>query len=151
MLLKEGFIDAVSDKIGATAALILAALFGGASLYVPDKPSIDHPIGRAIGLDAMEILCAVWGGQTIELPRLDGFDRMRRISAVSTLLSLGISPHHIAKCLGITYQQVKNYRTQAEELLLLPTVLHKRADAVQQIPLLLRFRSAPGGLIERGE
>lgn len=139
----EGIFDALSDKIGATSALRLIALFGGASLYVPDAASTEHPIGRAIGREPMEILCAVWGGQTIDLPQLDEFDRLRRVRKVARLLSACHSPSDIAKLLGISYRQVTNYRAQAEELLVLPLVFRSRGATLgkseQQGPLNLTF------------
>lgn len=115
--------DEIGTAIGTLATMRLLALFGGTRLYVPETMPDDHPIARAIGLPAAARLSAIFAREQLELPDSDEFHRLTRTRRVASLLRAGICPRDIAGLVGVSVKQVGRYRTEAEELGLLPLVL----------------------------
>ncbi len=81
--------------IGEEAFVRLAEAFGGTRLSVPRKLGRDHPIAKAIGLDAARRLVERYAPDVIRVP-LAREQRARHYRA------LGLSHAKIAKALGIT-------------------------------------------------
>lgn len=96
-------LDELFRAVDARTALRICARWGGQTLYVPDKAKPDHPIARAIGHDAMERICSVFGSQTVDLPMLTNlFERERQARNVQLLVNKGLSAKAIAKILEMS-------------------------------------------------
>lgn len=120
-------LDQIGAVIGTSAALRLIAIFGGTNLYIPEAVTEDHPIARAIGLDAARKLSAVFAREQYDLPDGEDFHRLQRIRRVAGLLRAGVSPRDIAVLVGVSARQVSNYRVEAEAMGMLPMVFGKSA------------------------
>lgn len=120
---KNGIIEDLGACIGAEATFRLVAIFGGRSIYVSAEGNENTVLCRTIGAPAYAALLRDFAGDTIAIPNGDeAFDRYRRIRSISLLIAKGFPPAEIAKILGIKSRQVTNYRAQAEQLGLLPTI-----------------------------
>lgn len=115
-------VDHIGHTIGTTATMRLIAIFGGARLYVPETMPADHPIARAIGHPAALKLAQVFGKERLDIPPGNDFLRLTRIRRVAALLRAGAGRRDIATGIGCTEKQVMNYRTEAEEIGMLPMV-----------------------------
>ncbi len=60
----------IAEVIGPAAAVRLADAVGGTEdNYVPRTPSLEHTWVQIIGMDKLEALARVFGGQRIDIPR----------------------------------------------------------------------------------
>lgn len=118
--------------IGFCNTLMLCSTRGGKKFYVPKQVSKEHLLNKLIGASAFARLVDEFGGESIDLPSLADFDRFRRIRRCAELFLSGKNMHEIASETGVSYQQAKNDRQRAEQLGLIPLVLHSR-PAVESI------------------
>lgn len=120
---KNGIIEDLGACIGAEATFRLVAIFGGRSIYVPAESHDNTTLARTLGAPAYAALQRNFGGESLAIPNGDeAFDRYRRIRSISLMIGKGLKPAEIARILGIKERQVTNYRAQAEQLGLLPTI-----------------------------
>lgn len=110
--------------IGFCNTLMLCSTRGGKKFYVPKQVSKEHLLHKLIGAPAFARLVDEFGGESIDLPSLADFDRFRRIRRCAELFLAGQNMHQIASETGVSYQQAKNDRQRAEQLGLIPLVLH---------------------------
>lgn len=59
------------DVIGMKAAMRIVEKRGGIRLYVPKSAKDDHSLSTLIGLDNLEELVKIYGGEEIEIPRCE--------------------------------------------------------------------------------
>lgn len=123
MEIVHGILEDIGAEIGYTATCSLVDWLGGRSLYVPPEPSADHMIATAIGIAAMRRLCAVFGGQTLNLPIDYQRELLRRDRMIAALLLAGESVRAVARHAMLTERQVHNIRRRLEEDGLLPLIL----------------------------
>ncbi|OEU65802.1 MAG: hypothetical protein BA863_08925 [Desulfovibrio sp. S3730MH75] len=98
-LLKE-----LADMLGRECALVLAENFGGVSEYIPQKARADHDIAKQIGMERMGVLCKVYGGESITIPR--GMNLNPKKPQIKKLL--GEKSHRqIARDLGVSERYVR--------------------------------------------
>lgn len=63
--------QALAELVGLPALLALVEARGGLMLYIPQRPTPEHPIAKLIGLKATQALAAEYGGDAIEIPRCE--------------------------------------------------------------------------------
>jgi len=125
---QNSIMEDLGAIIGYHATNRLIAVFGGASLYIPAQIDASHPIARVTGAPAAARLVEAFGGETLaNLPDNEEFYRLRRIRQVAGLLRGGMSPREISTMVGVSTKQIGRYRTEAEEMALLPLVFDARA------------------------
>lgn len=92
--------------LGKDMATKILHHFGGQRLYVPRQADAMHPIAYYIGLESMEILCAVYPSQVLELP--SPRDRMTAKKMICNLLDEGKSYSEIAHIarVGVRYVEI---------------------------------------------
>lgn len=98
-------IRGLYEVIGASALLALAREYGGRRLYVPKRVDGGHDIARALGVDAARRLAAHYGGETIDVPLLAGFETALRHAAIRAAWSTS-SAREIAERFGTTERHV---------------------------------------------
>lgn len=124
---QNGIMEDLGAAMGFEATNRLIAIFGGCSLYVPQCIDSDHPIVRVVGAKPAQRLAAEFGGETLNLPDNDEFSRLRRTRQVARLLRAGLNPRDVATLVGCSTRHVRRYRTEAEEIGLLPMILDSTA------------------------
>lgn len=126
----NGILEDVCAEIGFTATMMLCAIHGGGTLYVPSVVSAGHALGKLVGAAAFKALVRAFGGETMSIPRGEEFERWRRVRQVSELLSKGFTTRDVARALMLTPHQVRNLKGDAEELGLLPMVMAHRGNSI---------------------
>lgn len=123
---QNGVLEDISAVIGFTATTRLVAIFGPGKLLVPVDAGADHAISLAIGHPAARALSAEWGGQVLDLCFHADYHHARLVRAVANMLKGGMPTKDVAIVIGLTERQVRNLRTEAEEMGLLPMVLRSK-------------------------
>lgn len=126
----NGIMEDICREIGFEASVRLAAVHGGRTLYVPMQCAITHPLHALLGEKPYLAFVDLYGGETLTVPKLEAFDRWRRVRGVSDLLKRGIPRRDVAKILGLTERQIINLAAMAEEIGLLPLVLGEHLPAI---------------------
>jgi hypothetical protein len=65
-------LDDVCALVGWSRTVLLVQWYGGTNLYVPDKPTENHPLSKLLGERPLANLITEFGGQTVWLPVLLG-------------------------------------------------------------------------------
>lgn len=94
-----GVLVDVATVAGVRAALELAAEFGGRRLYIPKRMHVDHPIARAIGMEAAPKLAALWPAERVLIPLGPCADGARKRAHIRKLLDGGRSVTEIVRAL----------------------------------------------------
>ena len=126
----NGILEDVCAEIGFTATMMLCAIHGGKSLYVPAAVTSEHPLAKLLGKSAFKALTLGFGGETMAVPRGEEFERWRRVRQVSELLSKGFTTRDVARALMLTPHQVRNLKSDAEDLGLMPMVMTQEPRSV---------------------
>lgn len=108
-----GLLAEIAELIGAEAAGRLCRACGGVSYYLPAKPKPTHPWAQVVGLEAMEILCAQYGGSRLTLPKGDNAAKRRRV--LQLLREGRLSVRQIAIKAGVTERYVSKMRGRQDE------------------------------------
>ena len=119
----NGLAEDLGAVVGFSNTVLICGIWGGKTLYVPEKAAADHRLATLLGDTAFRALVAEFGGETLTIPALADFGRWQRIRKAATLRLQGRSLHCIAAMTGVTYNQVKNDIRSAELLGLIPLVL----------------------------
>jgi hypothetical protein len=119
----NGMAEDLGAVIGFSNTVLVCGIWGGKTLYVPEKAGSGHRLAGLLGATAFARLVEEFGGETLTIPALADFGRWQRIRKAATLRLQGRSLHCIAALTGVTYQQVKNDIRSAELLGLIPLVL----------------------------
>lgn len=106
--------ERLADEVGATTALLLCMFFGGnrRAVFVPREPTDDHILGRLVGRRGFSDLCAVFGGETLQLPSLDDLEHIRAAGLIHALGKAGVSTNLISAACGLTPRRVQQVRAQ---------------------------------------
>lgn len=96
------------DLIGKTAVIALAEEFGGTRLYIPSRSKACHPITRAVGPEASQVLCDHYSSATIRVP-------LARELRAQRYRDDGLSNARIAVRLGLTESGVRNLFKRLEK------------------------------------
>ena len=142
-------LDDIAAVVGFTPAVLIAALHGGNSLYVPESASAGHPLVTLLGPATFKRLADEWGGQTIHVPLLNDFERWRNVACASAWHRQGQPVEVIAARLGMGKRYVVGLLDEAKAL---RPRLRLRADlAVSQWcrTRLVKVRGDGGSLLER--
>lgn len=98
----------IAEVCGLGVALTLAAEYGSShGLYVPKTPRIEHPLCQLIGWEALQALCSLYPGETIEIPRAAG----RNVKAVVLAMD-DASSAEAARAAGCTTRYVRKLRAE---------------------------------------
>lgn len=142
-------LDDIAAVVGFTPAVLIAALHGGNSLYVPESASAGHPLVTLLGPATFRRLADEWGGQTIHVPLLNDFERWRNVACAGAWQRQGQPVEVIAARLGMGKRYVVGLLDEAKAL---RPRLRLRADlAVSQWcrTRLIKVRGDGGSLLER--
>lgn len=75
------------EAIGTDAARTLCLYMGGVSTYIPKTPRARHAYAPYIGMQALTVLCQVYGGMEIQIPNANDANTKKR--EIITLLEEG--------------------------------------------------------------
>lgn len=106
--------DSLANEIGGGAALMLCAFFGASnrSLYVPSRIPEGHILEKLIGADAASWLAAEHGGQTLNLPSLEGLRHIRSAGLIAGLARHGVPQNLMAAACDLTPRRIQQIREQ---------------------------------------
>ena len=111
----KGILARVAEVAGEEAARQLAKTFGGRTIYLPRAPGPDHPLARALGLEAACAVCRELGSGHLSVPKgvreLNAAKRRR----VLELSAEGFSAGEIALMLDCTQRTVYRWRSRARQ------------------------------------
>lgn len=101
-------IEKIANQIGTSAALRLAAFWGGTGrqLYVPLEATPGHLIEKVIGPEAFGFLVQAYGGENLWLPQVD-LEPLRNAGRVYLLRQSELSNNQIGNLLGLSKQRVQ--------------------------------------------
>lgn len=71
-------ITRLNEALGAEATLALLASHGGANLYVPRTIKDGHPLSQVLEPEDAATLCAIYGGERLDIPKIDAILRQMR-------------------------------------------------------------------------
>ncbi len=100
--------------LGDGNAVRLVGLAGGGRLSVPKRIPIvkegqdEHPLATALGAEVFAKLVAVYGGETIDIPKGDAYLRELRHDQVRRCREQGLSLDETAQVTGYTRRHVIN-------------------------------------------
>lgn len=94
----------LEDVVGREATTLLCVTYGGIATYIPVAPQAEHPLGRLLGLRALEALCARYGGHSIVTP--NGRRKAAR-KLIPVLRKQGMQAQEIALECGVTERYVR--------------------------------------------
>lgn len=111
--MSDGF-QRLRELIGDHAAFRMMNCWGGTRLYIPipEHCHEKHNIALAIGLDAMKIMAAEFGGDRLEIPT--GYDALKQIRNADILERINNGEHQsiLALDYGLTSRQIRNIITK---------------------------------------
>ena len=93
--------------IGISAALSLVRERGGIRLYVPLAAHADHPISEMIGIERMQDLVRVYGGEEVEIPRCASALKAQRDHEIGERHDAGASQTELARAYQMTERNIK--------------------------------------------
>lgn len=105
----------ISDHCGITAALKLSGVYGGRTMYVPEKWSKNHRLARLIGADELAELILLYGGTTVDVAHLQELHRYRQVGTVLRMRDQPVS--RIAARTQLSQNWVKSLLTEYAYLL----------------------------------
>jgi hypothetical protein len=94
--------------LGDAGALRLTGVVGGQRITVPKKPLPDHPLRAGLGHETFEKLVAEYRGESMEVPKCDGFLRVLRHEQVRQCRAQGLTIDETAEATGYTRRHVIN-------------------------------------------
>lgn len=101
------------DVIGIKAAMCIVEKRGGIRLYVPKAAKDDHSLSMLIGLDNLEELVKIYGGEEIEIPRCEKALRAVQQRQIISELQTGSSAE-VALKHGYTERGLRLMKRRAE-------------------------------------
>lgn len=117
-----GVLEEMAEAIGRDGALLVAAAYGGARLYVPSRCSDDHPLIEIVGRERADALCETFrtgvGGAWLEVPHGPFSQEHFTRAQMAMMLSADVPTDVIARALRVSRSSVR--RMQA-------TVVRKKA------------------------
>jgi len=113
-LLPSRIADLV-DVVGPKAALTIVELRGGARLYVPSKATAEHWLAEHIGIEALQQLSKIYGGEWMEVDRCAALLRAAFEAKVVAEFDRGASNCELALRYGYTERGIRKLRRRVEE------------------------------------
>ncbi|MBC9071835.1 helix-turn-helix domain-containing protein [Thauera sp. CAU 1555] len=113
---ENGMLEDLGAVMGTEASVRLVAVFGGATLYVPQVAEGGHPIEHVVGRRPYQRLVDAFGGETIWIPGGSDFLRLRRMRQVVRLLSEGMSVEELSQRFNYSIRQIRNIGHQAARM-----------------------------------
>ena len=95
----------LNQVLGDFSARALLDKYGGARVYVPERPYTGHELEKLLGMHALAALCGEYGGMKIDLPR-DAPVQVKKKNIIA-LLQQDESLCKIAMTLGVTRRYVQ--------------------------------------------
>lgn len=106
-------VRALAEVIGLPAALKLVELRGGGRLYVPKHAEAEHWLALEIGLDALQALAAMYGGETIEIDRCHGVSIKLKHQAILSAADAGQTTFELARAWKMTERGIRLVKQKA--------------------------------------
>lgn len=102
----------IAEVAGLDAALALAKKRGGTEIYVPPAPGDDHWLVQALGREAAEAICTIYGStrQKVPLGPTGSIAEIRR--TVDRMIAEGKSTREIALAAGYTERTIHRRRAK---------------------------------------
>ncbi len=99
-------LDDISAVIGFTAAVRIAACYGGRDLHVPVEVSDKHPVAKLIGVNRLMALAKEWRGERLAIPSLNCIEVETRNAKILLLLLNKVDRYTIASVMGIGERRI---------------------------------------------
>jgi hypothetical protein len=109
-------LDDISAVIGFTAAIRIAAFYGGRDLHVPVEVSDKHPIAKLIGVNRLLALANEWRGERLSIPSLNCIEVETRNAKILLLLLNNVDRYTIASVMGIGERRISQISKEFKKL-----------------------------------
>lgn len=119
------------DLIGCHGAYQLTYHYGGQMKYIAKSPD-RSAIRSILPGDKLRLLCARYGGETLEIPKVDHFCKQIRNLLIIRELARGKSRAQVAREFNLGVRQVGNIKKEYQqyEYCHLPDLYHYSDDSV---------------------
>jgi hypothetical protein len=153
MLAPNNTLDDIAAVIGFTAALHLAAWFGGGNnLFIPEKVDEEHFLARLIGLRNAQKLVDEWGNEHISVPSMNTYNELLKKKQIGRLFEMGFGSREIAGQFRMTERRVQQICRELEAKGLIAVVgpviaqMRKEREVLEKIsPSIIAQRVRPHG------
>lgn len=108
------FVD-IKAAIGLQAAAELCDEFGGTTITVPARPKATHPLARALGIETVKKLYAVFGNQKLSLPLGPNRGQAGRRAHAARLIEQGWSVTEAARQADMHERTAWNIKAEMRE------------------------------------
>ncbi len=81
----------LKNVAGQKAALALSEAYGGGSVYVPRRIKPNHPLLQLLGPESAARLAEHFGGDKLEVPKVDAVHRQLRARSIRARRDAGVS------------------------------------------------------------
>jgi hypothetical protein len=98
--------------IGMEDTRKLLSLYGGMRKYIPSGRSQNTNLENILSRPSFEAICREYGGDTIELPKVDSLVRAERDLEIFLQSSRGVSRKDLSKAYGLTIRHIGNIRSR---------------------------------------
>lgn len=105
------------ELIGLKTTLKLLARHGGKSFYIPKHLHDDSPLLDCIGFNQAQKLSQYYGGETLDLPKVDTIKRQFRDMAIAKASACGVSRSELVARYGLSRRQIGNIRRKYRDII----------------------------------
>jgi hypothetical protein len=107
-----GILGEIADSVGPGAALALAQVAGGRTVYIPSRTNLSatHWLVQALGYEAAALVAEAFGGGDLKLPLGPTGAQAALKASVDNLIAQGLSAAKIAAKIGVTQRTVERRR-----------------------------------------
>ncbi len=95
-------MQTIAEEVGFDTAHTLVVAYGGLTVHVPAQADPSHPLAHDLGLEPLEHLCGILGGQAIQVPQKRHALLIRQRRKARTLNEKGMPIKEIAEILEVT-------------------------------------------------
>lgn len=109
-------IQELINLIGMNDTKSLLIVHGGQKKYIPLRYVKNHTINDGLSETSAKTLCQVFGGDTIELPKIDSLIRIERDIEIFLQSKNGVSRKTLSQEYGLTTRQIGYIRNKFKGL-----------------------------------
>lgn len=102
------------DLIGMEETKSMLKSYGGKRKYVPQNKGQLPESWGVLTFESFLKICSAYSGDTIEIPKIDSFERAERNREIVYLAQRGMSRRELGQRYGLTYRQIGNIRRHYE-------------------------------------
>lgn len=99
-------LQKIAQDCGQQTAMILLLNYPGVHVHIPTVPLATHKLAELLGVEAFALLCSLYGGNNISMPRGAKALRSARNQQILRSFSEGLNQSVIALKFGLTERHI---------------------------------------------